>query len=183
MELNFFEMNDNNESQIDSNYEKYWQQDKPKKKKVTFDDILSNMNLVVNKSGVLQFMAPIQDDEPQEYDYNQFINKETPQQQIVKLNNNPIDPSVKHSYIYNKYFKDYNQSNMLQEPEIRVPKTMEEYKQMLLEDKIKQYKERMRIANIKSTKLMFTSPNMNTVNVNTKNIQVSKNNLRMMNFR
>ena len=72
---------------------------------------------------------------------------------------------------------------MLQEPEIRVPKTMEEYKQMLLEDKIKQYKERMRIANIKSTKLMFTSPNMNTVNVNTKNIQVSKNNLRMMNFR
>lgn len=193
MELNFVEMNNDDESQIESIYEKYWEQEKPKKKKVTFDDILSNMNLVVNKSGVLQFMTPIQDEsnvyQPQEYDYDQFIYKETPQQQVIKLNNNPIDPidpidpNVKHSYIYNKYFKDYNDASMQQEPEIRVPKTIEEYRQMVLEDKIKQYKERMRLAHIKSTKLLFTSPNMNTVNVNTRNIQASKNNLRMMNFR
>ena len=47
------------------NQDNYWekQQNKEmetKKKKVSFNDILTNMNLVVNKEGVLQFMKPIQ---------------------------------------------------------------------------------------------------------------------------
>ena len=91
MELNFTEINkiqspyqnqnqnpyenyDNNsyESQeIDT--QKYWEPNvtqnkniQPKKKKVTFTDILSNMNLVVNNQGVLQFMAPINQVEEQQ---------------------------------------------------------------------------------------------------------------------
>jgi hypothetical protein len=197
MELKFTEIDNNNDSKLESNYEKYWQQEKPKKKKVTFDDILSNMNLVVNKSGVLQYMTPVQQENQYDYNesyndnyndnynesYNENLYQKMPQSNAVKINNNPIDPQVKHSYIYNKYFKEYNDVYTQQEPEIRVPKTIEEYKKMLLEDKIKQNRERIRISQIKSTKLMFTSPNMNTSNVNTRNIQASKNNLRMMNFR
>ena len=72
MELNFSELdtmnpyqstnnNNNNESrEIQYNY---WEkapikEQQNKKKKVSFNDILSNMNLVVNKQGVLQFMLP-----------------------------------------------------------------------------------------------------------------------------
>jgi len=52
------------EQNIDS--QKYWEQNltqnknlQQKKKKVSFTDILNNMNLVVNNQGVLQFMAPV----------------------------------------------------------------------------------------------------------------------------
>lgn len=189
MELNFFEL-DNKETQIDSIYDKYWEQEKPKKKRVTFDDILSNMNLVVNESGVLQYMTPIQHEtntnmyQSQEYDYNDVLYKQQSHNQVVKLNNNqaPIEPHVKHSYIYNKYFKDYNDTYTQQDPEIKVPKTIEEYKKMVLEHKINQYKERLRVEQIKSKKLLFTTPNI-AGNINFRNIQASKNNLRMMNFR
>jgi len=147
------------------------------------------MNLVVNKNGVLQFMKPIQDEsnnyQAPKYDnhYNEILYKEMPQKQVVKLNNNPtpIDPNVKHSYIYNKYFKDYNDTYTQQEDDIKIPKTIEEYKKMVLEHKINQYKERIRIEQIKSKKLLFTTPT--TGNINIRNIQASKNNLRMMNFR
>lgn len=163
MELNFVELDSNintNNLSIDFNNEKYWEQQKPKKKKVSFDDILSNMNLIVNKNGVLQYMSPIQHEtETHQYEEQQ----------------NPLDQNVKHSYIYNKYFKDYNDANIQQQqPQIRVPKTIEEYKKMLLEDKIKQIVEKKRISQIKSTKLLFT----NSININ-----VNKNKLNMMNFR
>ena len=178
MELKYTEL-DNNSNNLSINFsnEKYWekeqepQKEQQKKKKVTFDDILSNMNLVVNKSGVLQYMSPIQNEpiyynKEQNYNQTQIYNQE---QQI------PLDQNVKQSYIYNKYFQDYNDSNMQKEiPQIRVPKTIEEYKKMLLDDKIKQIAEKKRISQIKSTKLLFTTP---------ININVNKNKLHMMNFR
>ena len=217
MELNFSELDNMNtqnpygnfdynayENQSATNPEKYWEQQNtqkqhPKKKKVSFDDILSNMNLVVNKSGVLQFMSqnqPIdqQYQQPQyqqqqyqqpQYQQQQYQQPQYQQQQYqepiqFQKSKEPLDPSVKHSYIYNKYFKDY-QDAMPTTPQVRVPKTMEEYKQMLLEDKIKQIEQQKRIAEIKSTKLMFTTNPGNPGNP--RNIQASRNNLRMMNFR
>jgi len=57
---------------------------------------------------------------------------------------------------------------------------MEEYRQMLLEDKIKQIEEAKRINEIKSTKLLFTSNE--DASLNRKNIQPTKNNLRKMSF-
>jgi hypothetical protein len=58
---------------------------------------------------------------------------------------------------------------------------MQEYRRMIIEDKIKQLQQKKRIADIKSTKLLFTTNN-NTNNQN--NIHVSKNNshLRSMSF-
>jgi hypothetical protein len=242
MELNFSELdnsytqnpyqNFNNSTQL-NNPDKYWENyqepnktQQVKKKKVSFDDILTNMNLVVNKSGVLQFMQPLQNDEyypdqqnqyPQYQQQNQYPQyqqqKQYPQyqqqkqqpyqeyvaqqiakrpqiqnknqnqnQNIKKINQNqpPIDPALKNSFLYNKYFKDYKEATT-NEPQVRVPKTMQEYRNMLIEDKIKQIQQKKRIADIKSTKLLFTTNN-NTNNQN--DIRVSKNNnhLRSMSF-
>jgi hypothetical protein len=186
----------------EQNSTNYWEnttkiESQNKRKKVTFNDILSNMNLVVNKQGILQFMAPNNEIIPQEntykpqynedYRYNpndlslqsQYQNKNhafVPQKQNLE----PIDPSIKHSYIYNKYFKDYSDPNA-KNPEPRVPKTIEEYHKMLLEDKIKAIEHKKRIAQIKSTKMLYTTtPGSNS---NPRNMVASKNNLRMMNFR
>jgi hypothetical protein len=146
--------------------EKYWESSSQlkqaiKPKKVTFPDILSNMNLVV-KNGVLQQMGPLIQSN-QERNINQERNT-----------NQEITPD--HSYIYNKYFKDYANMNQSPIPEIKIPKTITEYKQMLHEEKVKQLIEKKRIANIKSTKLLFTNNPINTT------IKPSINNLRKMSF-
>ena len=231
MELNFSEL-DNMNSQnpyekfnendygVDNNSEKYWEQAKiqkeqqTKKKKVSFNDILSNMNLVVNKKGVLQFMKqtqPIMESQQQDYqqDYQyeeqyyqqqyaqqqQYVpqqrqnaqpqqrqNSQPQQRQNSQPQQKPIDPSVKHSYIYNKYFKDYADVSA-PAPEKKVPKTIEEYNQMVYEDRIKRIEERKRIAEIKSTKLMFTTtPDNHVSQGNPRNLQASKNTLRKMSF-
>ena len=214
MELNFTELdnlhgqntkNNNYDYLINNNSEKYWEQttehnkEQTKRKKVTFGDILDNMNLSVNKSGVLQFIAPkaqaqyeenIYQESHQNPNYytnnnnntnNNTNNANNNFQQIKKQNPNdaPIDPSVKHSFIYNKYFKDY-QSKVHEEPVVRVPKTMEEYRQMLLEDRLKKIEQQKRISEIKSTKLMFTTNQF--APTNGQNIVTNRNGLRRMNF-
>lgn len=141
-----------------------------RKKKVSFDDILCNMNLVVNQNGILQQMTSNKDIEEQN-----FIQSNPNYLNIVK--EEPLDPNVKHSYIYNKYFKDYHDVNR-NTPLVRVPKTMEEYKQMLLDDRIKAIEHRKRIAEIKSKKLFFT----NNSSIQRNNTSTATN-LRNMNFR
>jgi hypothetical protein len=166
------------------NPEKYWEnsqkqiKNQSKKKKVSFDDILSNMNIVVNPNGVLQFMQPspalqeqIYPNQEYQQPYQEYVAK-----QVEKKKQQPLYPSVKNSFLYNKYFKDYKDTTSYQ-PEVRVPKTMEEYKQMLLEDRIKSIEQKKRISEIKSKKLFFTS---NIGNQGT--IQSTKNNLRNMSF-
>jgi hypothetical protein len=205
------------------NEQNYWEKQQSKetktKKKVSFDDILSNMNLIVNSKGVLQMMTPIQNNSfpSQHYEYNpnefnvpqqnyqnpnivpqnyqnpNIVPQNYPKPKQVPQNypkpkfvpapqkpNEPLDPIVKHSYIYNKYFKDYVDQT-IEKSGPRVPKTLEEYKQMVLEDKIKAIQHKRMIEQIKPKKMMFTSnPGMS---LNPSNINASKNNLRMMNFR
>ena len=207
MELNFTEIDDldkksygnvdvNNNKSAGLNQPKYWEKtkknnDMPKKKKVSFDDILSNMNLIVNKNGVLQSMVPKQPqyypeqyDEPQyqQQPYQQQPYQQQPYQQQQQQNNDPLDPAVKHSYIFNKYFKDYKDANDEFKPQVKVPKSIEEYKQMVLEERVRQIQERNRIAQIKSKKMLFTShPNIEQ-NRNQGVIRASKNSLRSMKF-
>ena len=215
MELNLTELDSMNpydtfdyNSYEQQNGNNYWENPKveekqPKKKKVSFNDILSNMNLVVNKQGVLQFMAPTQEEEynPNHFSQNQQYNNsqnisqskqpvyqqpvyQQPVYQQPMRNSEPLDLSVKHSYIYNKYFKDYNDPN-IQNPGPRVPKTIEEYREMLLDDRKRAIEHKLRMENIKSKKMMFTSaPGLNSnSNSNPRNIIASKNNLKSMNFR
>jgi len=183
MELHFSEMdNQPNDAPLNTP-EKYWEnykkteQVQTKRKKVSFDDILTNMNIVVNNKGVLQYMQPIQTNEYNEQPYQEYV-----AQQIASQNQQPLDPSVKHSFIYNKYFKDYKDTNAPQ-PKVRVPKTMEEYRQMLIDDKIKEIEHKKRIAQIKPKKMLFTT-NVGNNNIvqDQGHIQATKNNLRMMSF-
>ena len=73
-----------------------------------------------------------------------------------------------------------NKNANAQTPELRVPKTMEEYRKMLWEDRVKKQQQQQRIAQIKSTKMMFTTHPESHINLT--NIKSTKNNLRMMNF-
>jgi hypothetical protein len=115
------------------------------------------MNLVVNKQGVLQSMAS--------------------QQQPPK--NAPINqPLEKHSYIYNKYFKNYEDSQQVYEP--RVPKTKEEYIQMLLEERQKKQELQKHLAQVKPKKLLLTGSTQGAPGMN---IQASKNTLFKLQFR
>jgi hypothetical protein len=201
MELNLSELDNTNtmnpydtfdyNSYEQQNGINYWEKPKvkeiqTKKKKISFNDILTNMNLVINK-GVLQFMGPNQEEQPQNgqqnynYNSNDFSQYQQQYQQPQQNRNlEPVDLSVKHSYIYNKYFKDYANPNA-SKPGPRVPKTMEEYRQMLLDDKIKEIQHRQMLEQVKSKKMMFTSAP--SVGSNPRNIQTSRNNLRSMNFR
>ena len=136
------------------------------------------MNLVVNQNGTLQHMSSNQETIGTQSSYQNSQNQNYNQYQypIQVQKQEPLDPNVKHSYIYNKYFKDYHDANV-SGPEIRVPKTMEEYKRMLLEDRIKFIEQRKRISEIKSKKLLFTT------NVSTqRGIPISSNSLRGMKF-
>ena len=200
MELNFSEMNNPYDSfdynSYENNGDKYWEkpvvEEKPiKKKKVSFNDILTNMNLVVNKQGVLQLILPNQEEFKNQYDYNYTQNEFNQQPQYVQpqyaqpqyaqpqQKSQPIDTGVKHSYIYNKYFKDYADPNV-ERSAPRVPKTMEEYHQMLLEDRIKAIEHKKMVEQVKSKKMLFTTaPGSSS---NPRNIQASRNNLRSMNF-
>lgn len=213
MEVNLTELDNSNtmnpyntfdyKSYEEHSGDNYWEKPKvqemePKKKKVSFNDILSNMNLVVNKQGVLQFMVPNQE-EPLNQNYNYNSNKsqsqtqyqqtqyqqpeyQQPTYQYQQQNKNPqpVDLSVKHSYIFNKYFKDYTDPNA-EKHSPRVPKTIEEYHQMLLEDRIKAIEHKKLMEQVKSKKMMFISAP--GTNLNPRNLQATKNNLRMMNFR
>lgn len=166
------EKNEKNETNLNK-MSKYWENQevskiKLTKKKVSFDDILLNMNIVVNKNGELQFMSPIN------VTQNQDLIKNQKQSQQLK-NQEPLNSSVKYSYIYNKYFKDYQDANLLS-PQVKHPKTKEEYNRMVLEERIKQELQKKRISEIKSKKLLFTG------NSNILHIQSSKNNLKNMSF-
>ena len=187
MELKFEEVNNlgnqnnqnnlnygaNNVNQNSTSQIKYWEQPKIEKqrKKVTFDDILNNMNLVVTQDGVLQHMRPISQEQTQYNQQNDYQYQPQYQQQSHK--NEQIEPSVKHSYIYNKYFKDYHDANV-QPQGPRRPKTVNELKQMLREDKIREIQHKIRVSQIKSKKMLFTNIN---------GIQSTQNNLRVMAFK
>lgn len=187
MNLNFTEINDlDNQDQFDTNY---WETGntnvKSTKKKFSYDDILNSLNLVVNKNGVLQYMTTNGNQEQEQQD-KYYVQEQNYQQQPTKqIKGTPLDPQVKNSHIYNKYFKDYKDPNAEYVEEVKVPQTIEEYNRMVLEERIKRIRERRRIEQIKSTKLMFESNTngFSSSNINNnQTIAASKNNLRMMKF-
>jgi hypothetical protein len=181
MIVNFSEIDDlDNQNQFDVNY---WETSSntqtQKKKKINYDDILNSLNLVVNKNGVLQYIMTNGNEEPENPQHHQYPQNQQP------IKGKPLEPQVKNSHIYNKYFKDYKDPNAEYVEEVKVPQTIEEYNKMVLEERIKRIQERNRIAQIKSTKMLFESNNnaYNSSNIsNNKSIGASKNNLRMMKF-
>jgi len=111
------------------------------KKAFTYDDILSSMNLVVSSEGVLQYMKP---------KTSEFDSESVSESNV----HNSVGPELKHSYIYNKYYKNYK------DPEqnvIQIPLTREEHKQMLINEYIQRKLNKHRIAHIKPKRMAFTT--------------------------
>jgi hypothetical protein len=132
-----------------------------RKKGISYDDILSSMNTVVI-DGKLEF---IRNDNEYGKNNENFISNNQEQPKKVNFNQThnsyvrkpPIDSNMKNSYIYNKYFKDYRETN--EEEHQQIPLTREQMKRKLLIDAINFHNERNRISQIKSTKLIFNSDN------------------------
>jgi hypothetical protein len=135
------------------------------KKAFTYDDILTSMNLVVSSDGVLQYMNTKTDIEP-----DSVSDSFQPKKSI----NNNVSPELKHSYIYNKYYKNYKDPA---EEVIRKPLTKAEYKQYIINEIIRRKKHKQRIAHIKPKQMAFTT-NPNIIRHNP--IYVPTNNLNHM---
>ena len=163
MELNFeeLEINETTETTLSGetnevNYVNYWSNanktiDTPQKKKVSYDDILSSLNMVVS-NGVLQFANPVQSNQSNQSNQSKQSNQVPKKQVTIREPNSS-------NYITNKYFKDYKEPGVIEEPP--KPMTKEEYRQMLIQDYIKRQEAQRRIAQIKSKKLLFHTNNIN----------------------
>uniref|UniRef100_A0A6C0DJ13 Uncharacterized protein n=1 Tax=viral metagenome TaxID=1070528 RepID=A0A6C0DJ13_9ZZZZ len=158
---------------------------KKQRKGISYDDILSSMNTVVidgklefirNDSQVNQSMIENSEEQqnfisPQHHRVKkvQFSNPPTntvrqqpqTQQQQQPRSQPPMDPSLKSSYIFNKYFKDYKDPTIVEQPKPQL--TREELKKQVLIDYINRYNERNRINQIKSTKLQFDNNGNNVI--------------------
>jgi hypothetical protein len=141
---------------------------KPKKKTISYDDILSSMNTIVI-DGKLEFIRKdtlqnIVENQQQKLSLN---NKKVSFNKIPPENNNQsqIDKS---SYIYNKFFKGYKEPNQNLNEEVKQPLTKKELINLLIINKINAINERNRIAEIKSTKLMFNNNNNRNITINSR---------------
>jgi hypothetical protein len=192
-ESNNFNNNNNNVKNeiinVNSNlttYTNYWHKNneqnnipiKNTMKPLTYDDILNSLNLKAKEEGNLQFI-----EKPQKqhntikskvsFDLPQFTPQFTP-----NLNNNVnkvIPPPQqqpsnidKNSYIYNKYFKDYKDESVVEEP--KKPMTREEY----IQEYNRRIYEKKRIEQIKSKKLMFSRGNDVNISVSNPNHNLNK---------
>ena len=118
-------------------YQNYWSGseepavNKKTSKKVSYDDILSSLNMVVSK-GVLQFANPTA----------------PPPNHVAQTTMSSPHTPVQNSYIHNKYFKDYVEPNAAA-PVQNKPPTRAEY--------LKYLQNQQQIARVKSKKLLFNT--------------------------
>jgi len=124
------------------------------KPKMSYDDILSKMGMFVAE-GQLHLL----DNQP--IKVQEQIIQQYGQQQYVEEQYQQLEP-IQNSYIHNKYFSNENQV----EPQIRVPKTLLEYRNMLVHDII----QRQKIKQMKSTKLVMPTSNINFAPYSSQNM-------------
>jgi hypothetical protein len=158
MELNINELDDNKYDEMPEDIpikvvnKKVVRFNKPK---ISYDDILSKMGMFVS-DGQLH----LTNEEPRQQ--QQQPRQQQPRQQQQQQNINPIS-TPQNSYIYNKYFSN-EMKNTNAGP--RVPKTLQEYRNMLVQDII----QRRRIRQIKSTKLIMPNSNINFAPYSSQNM-------------
>lgn len=140
------------------------------KKNITYDDILNSMNVRV-ENGVLKFAIDKNNlQQSNKKDENIINTKEYQnQQQIYSQNVNdtrnikevkitqPVEPEIKNSWIYNKYFKDYKDQNI--EPERKIPKTKQEYKEMVVRNYLDKLNAIKNANQSKGKNLLFSNNN------------------------
>jgi hypothetical protein len=150
------------------------------KPKISYEDILSKMGMLVSDGKLhlidrntltpqeqkeilssQQYQKPQQQQQQYQKPQQQYQKQQQQQQQQQQqhINNSNIPQN---SYIYNKYFKDEIQEN----PVVRNPRSLHEYKMMLIDD----YIQRQRIKRMKSTKLVMPTSNINIASGNSGNL-------------
>ena len=123
-------------------------------KQISYDDILKKMGMFV-VNGKLHLIED--NDKIKQHLRNNEKNNYI-QQNNYNQTNNPVNYNIEpnmnqNNYIYNKYFKDHVQSV----ENVKRPMTLMEYRRKLLNDII----QKKRINEIKSTKLLFPTSNIN----------------------
>jgi hypothetical protein len=108
-----------------------------------------------NPEGYQQIKQKIQQQQRQ-----QPIQQQQQQQPIQQRQQQEQTTIPANSYIYNKYFKEEIK------PEVTVikPKTLAEYRHLLILDLLEKQRQRQRIKQIKSTKLIMPTENINISN-------------------
>jgi hypothetical protein len=127
-----------------------------KKPKISYEDILSKMGMFVSdgKLHLVDRNSVSFQEQEKEKNISQNISQNIPQNISQNIPQN--------SYIHNKYFKNELQPQNT----IARPKTVQEYKKMILEN----YIERLRIKQIKSKKLLMPTSNINMATGNSSNL-------------
>jgi hypothetical protein len=130
------------------------------KPKMSYDDILSKMGMFVAE-GELHLLdsQPIKVQEQIQEQYSQ--RNPVKQEQYLEEQQQYQNPA-QNSYIYNKYFSNENQP----EPQVRVPRTLLEYRNMLIQDILQKQK----IKQMKSTKLIMPTSNINFAPYSSQNM-------------
>jgi hypothetical protein len=129
----------------------------PQGPKISYEDILSKMGMFVS-NGKLHLidrnsLTPEKRKELLDAQKRKIQQKQN-QEPVNNTQNIPMPQNIQqNSYIYNKLFKDQIQP----EVNVRKPKTLQEYKIMLIEDYVK----RERAKQIKSRRLMMPTSNIN----------------------
>lgn len=116
----------------------------PPRPQISYDDILQKMGMYV-VNGKLHLL-----EDKQQLKSNKSVNYINSN----KPTNYNIDPNInQNNYIYNKYFREHIQTA----PNVKRPMTLMEYRRKLIKDII----QKRRINQIKSTKLLFSTSNIN----------------------
>ena len=127
------------------------------KPKVSYDDILSKMGMFVAE-GQLHLL----DNQPPEV--QEQIRHQIKKTKVTEEYMQPVEQQApQNSYIYNKYFSNEMQ-NTGAGP--RVPRNLQEYRDMLMQDFI----QKQRIRQMKSTKLIMPTSNINIAPYSSNNM-------------
>lgn len=134
--------------------------------KISYEDILSKMGMFVSNGKLHLIDRNTLTPEKHKELIDSYRNKQNqvPQSQYQEkefINDTQNIPQ--NSYIYNKLFKDQIQPQNV----VRKPRTLQEYKMMLIEDHLK----RERIKQIKTTRLIMPTTNINISQGNPRGLQ------------
>ena len=138
----------------------------PQNPKISYEDILSKMGMFVSNGKLHLIDRSTLPPESYKELFETQKTKQYPNPQYQEPINNMqnIPQNIpQNSYIYNKLFKDQIQPQNI----VQKPRTLEEYKKMLIKD----YLSRERVKQIKSTKLIMPTSNINISVGNSTNLQ------------
>jgi len=130
---------------------------KRSEKNISYDDILNSLGFGVNNMGL--YKKNNNDIQQQHYNQPNYQGNEVNQiQNKIQPNYQSLDPRIKNSPIYNKYFKNYKDPNEVKVPE--KPLTPQELRIKIIKHNIEVQQAKKRLAQIKSKKMFYSTQNV-----------------------